>query len=80
MKGNAPDPSGVYRILNSLEGHGLISHGWSESEGGPSKRVYRLTSSGRTCLRRWIEVLDEYQKNIGRLVRVMRKDNPVGPR
>ena len=73
LNGSTPDPSGMYRILTALEGHGLVSHGWCEPGEGPAKRIYELTPSGRKCLRRWIDTLDEYQKNIGRLVRIMRK-------
>jgi DNA-binding PadR family transcriptional regulator len=73
MKGNAPDPTGVYRLLNTLEEQGVVSHSWSESEGGPTKRVYKLTPSGRKCVDKWIDTLDGYQKDIGRLVKMMRK-------
>ena len=76
MKGNAPDPTGVYRLLNSLEEQGVVSHSWSESEGGPAKRVYKLTPSGRKCVDKWIDTLDGYQKDIGRLVKMMRKIKP----
>jgi DNA-binding PadR family transcriptional regulator len=73
MKGSAPDPTGVYRLLNTLEEQGMVSHAWSESEEGPAKRLYKLTSSGRTCVEEWIDTLDGYHKDIGRLVKMMRK-------
>ena len=77
MKGNAPDPTGVYRLLNTLEEQGVVSHSWSESEGGPAKRVYKLTPSGRKCVDKWIDTLDGYQKDIARLVKMMRKVKPA---
>jgi len=73
MKGNAPDPTGVYRLLNTLEEQNMVSHAWSESEEGPAKRLYALTASGRKCLGKWIDTLDGYQKDVGRLVKMMRK-------
>jgi DNA-binding PadR family transcriptional regulator len=73
MKGNAPDPTGVYRLLNTLEEQNMVSHAWSESEEGPAKRLYELTASGRKCLGKWIDTLDGYQKDVGRLVKMMRK-------
>ena len=77
MKGNAPDPTGVYRLLNTLEVQGVVSHSWSESEGGPAKRLYKLTPSGRKCVDKWIETLNRYQKDIGRLVKMMCKVKPA---
>ena len=73
MKGDAPDPTGIYRLLNTLEEQGIVSHAWSESEEGPAKRLYKLTPSGRKCVDKWIDTLDGYQKDIGRLVKMMRK-------
>ena len=73
MKGKAPDPTGVYRLLSTLEEQGLVSQGWSSSSQGPSKRLYELTPGGEECADKWIETLDEYQKSIRRLVAMMRK-------
>jgi DNA-binding PadR family transcriptional regulator len=73
MKGSAPDRMGVYRLLNALEEQGVVSHVWSESEEGPAKRLYKLTCSGRKCLGKWIDTLDGYQKDVGRLVKMLRK-------
>ncbi len=73
MKGNAPDPTGIYRLLNTLEEQGIVSHTWSESEEGPAKRLYKLTPSGRKCVDKWIDTLDGYQKDIVRLVKMMRR-------
>jgi len=73
MKGNPPDPSGVYRLLKTLEEQGLVAHGRSPSKEGPDKRPYRLTASGKKCIHKWIDTLDEYQKGISGLIATMRK-------
>jgi len=72
MKGNAPDPTGIYRLLNNLEEQGSVSYTWVAGD-GPAKRLYKLTASGRKCVDKWIDTLDGYHKDIGRLVRTMRK-------
>ena len=78
MKGNTPDPTGVYRLLNTLEEQGVVSHTWSESEEGrPAKRLHKLTPSGRECVDKWIDTLVGYQKDIGRLVKMMRRAKPA---
>jgi len=73
MKGAKPDETGIYRLLNTLEDQGLVTHRLTESELGPSKRVYELTDSGKDCLRQWIATLDDYQRGVRRLVAIMRK-------
>ncbi len=73
MQGNPPDPSGIYRMLNSLEKQGLIEHKRSKSKEGPEKRQFQLNASGKECLELWIEVLDSYQQNVARLVTEMRR-------
>ena len=73
MKDARPDPTGVCRLLNLLEKQKLVSFKWDRSEKGPPRRVYRLTRSGRTCLRKWIKTLDEYQRAVRQLVTMMRR-------
>lgn len=62
--GNAPDPTGVYRILKQMENNGLVTSEWDTSESGPAKRCYSLTDEGRACLRRWIDALACYSASI----------------
>lgn len=68
--GNAPDPTGIYRILKQMENNGLITSAWDTSDSGPAKRCYSLTDEGRACLRRWIDSLACYKASIEEL-RVM---------
>jgi DNA-binding PadR family transcriptional regulator len=73
MNGTKPDPPGVYRLLASLEKQGLVGATWKESTKGPSKCQYGLTVEGRTCLVKWIETLDTYQKSLVELIGMLRK-------
>ena len=77
LMGTKPDDTGVYRLLKMLEGQRLVRHEVAESELGPSKRIYELTDLGRECLSKWIDTLDGYQKDVGRLVKMMRKVKPA---
>ena len=45
----------------------------SVAECGPAKRLYELTSAGKTCLTEWTETLDRYRKGVGELVAMMRR-------
>lgn len=40
------DLAGIYRSLKSMEHDGLLSSEWENSELGPPRRVYELTSLG----------------------------------
>ena len=57
---NPPDPTGLYRLLKSMEDRGLVTSAWDLAERGPAKRQYKLTRSGRTCLRKWSKTLASY--------------------
>ena len=62
--GNAPDPTGVYRILKQMENNNLVESEWDTSESGPAKRCYTLTDAGKACLRRWVDSLACYAASI----------------
>jgi len=64
----APDYTGLYRLLRQMEKEGLLCSAESESRAGPSKRVYRLTERGRGCLSRWVGSLREYRKMLDDLL------------
>lgn len=40
----------LYPVLNRLEQDGLVAATWLEGEGGPGRKVYRLTDAGRAEL------------------------------
>jgi DNA-binding PadR family transcriptional regulator len=60
FRDNPPDPTGLYRLLKSMEERGLVTSTWDLAERGPAKRRYKLTRSGRTCLRKWSKTLTDY--------------------
>ena len=79
MKGVKPDGTGVYRLLATLEEQGMVTHCVTDSELGPSKRVFELTDAGRHCLTVWIQTLETYQQSIVELVGMMRKAASLQP-
>jgi len=73
MSGKKPDRTGLYRLLDTLEEQGVVTHTKTRSKLGPSKYTYELTDSGKECLAKWIDTLDGYQQAIAELVTMMRK-------
>jgi len=71
--GGAPDASGIYRFLKSMEEKGLVASSWDISERGPARRQYELTEAGLECLGRWIETLAAHRERIGMLLKMARK-------
>lgn len=49
----AVKPAQVYSTLARLEESGLVAQDGVEQDGGPEKRIYRLTDEGRTELSEW---------------------------
>jgi len=68
VKGTRPDTTGLYRTLKSMEKRRLVVSEWARSEAGPDRRLYRLTPSGRACLRRWLRTLTEYHRAVEHLL------------
>lgn len=52
----------LYPILARLERDGLVAVRWSEQSGGPARKYYRLTATGRTQRRdgaaTWLAFVD----------------------
>ena len=69
----APDVSGVYRTLKSLESLGMVTSDWSVSEEGRPKRLFTITDEGRQCLETWNTTLQNYHKAIGSLLKAIQK-------
>jgi PadR family transcriptional regulator, regulatory protein PadR len=58
----AMNPGTFYRTLRQMEKQGIVSSSWDTSEGGPARRVYRITEAGESYLKFWAQSLDQYQK------------------
>ncbi len=45
------EPGSIYTLLRRMEERGLLESKWEKTEGGPDRRVYRLTSKGVEALK-----------------------------
>jgi DNA-binding PadR family transcriptional regulator len=70
-QGHRPDPTGLYRLLKSMEKEGLVVSSWDLADSGPARRRYALTAQGRACLNRWKRTLDLYHQAVGELLAVL---------
>ncbi len=52
------DTGVVYRTLHRLEVAGMVVSTWDTAEGRAARRVYTLTSGGKTHIAEWAEILD----------------------
>ena len=68
LRGERPDPAGVYRVLRSLEKSGFVSGEWDLTRPGPARRVYRVTAEGRGCLETWLGTLQMYRDAVDELI------------
>jgi poly-beta-hydroxybutyrate-responsive repressor len=63
------DPSAVYRALREMETEGWVTSTWDEEKTqGPPRRVYQISEQGDEALAQWIQVLEETQQNIDRVL------------
>jgi PadR family transcriptional regulator PadR len=61
------DLGNLYRMLRALEHEGLVRSAW-QTEPGPPRRVYELTSEGVELLDSWAESLRETRSTIDRFL------------
>jgi len=45
------EPGSIYTLLRRMEERGLLESRWEKAEGGPDRRVYRLTGKGVEALK-----------------------------
>ena len=69
----APDVSGVYRMLKALEARGMVTSNWDISEGGRPKRLFTITDEGKQCLKHWNDTLRNYHTTIKSLLKTTQK-------
>jgi DNA-binding PadR family transcriptional regulator len=70
---DAPDMSGIYRMLKILEKRGMVTSDWDISEGERPKRIFAITHDGRQCLENWATTLQNYHKTIVSLLKTTQK-------
>lgn len=77
--GTRSDRGVVYRTLRVLEREGLVQSVWENSDAGPSKRRYSLTSAGAGVLAAWAEALEDSARMLEEYLERYRKvaDQPV---
>lgn len=63
----------LYRTLRQLETNGNVRSEWKTGDGGPARRVYRLTKEGERHLDEWASVLEHLSKSMTRFVRDTRQ-------
>ncbi len=59
----------LYRTLRRLEAAGNVASEWQTEQGGPPRRVYRLTPEGERHLDEWVTVLGQVSAAMGRFIR-----------
>lgn len=65
----------LYRTLRQLERNGNVVSEWATDQGGPARRLYRLTPDGEQHLAEWAAVLEHVSKAMSRFVRAARKES-----
>jgi PadR family transcriptional regulator, regulatory protein PadR len=63
VEGQAP-PGMIYRHLRDMEENGWVVSEWQTDEGGPAKRIYRLTLEGDKVLGAWIDYMNSQAKKM----------------
>jgi len=77
---NQIEKAALYRTLRQLEKNGKVVSAWETGDGGPARRVYRLTKEGEAHLQEWAEVLEKLAKSMAHFVREARKRVPGSAR
>jgi poly-beta-hydroxybutyrate-responsive repressor len=60
----AMNPGTLYRTLRQMEKDGIVESTWETSKGGPARRMYTITDSGKTYLDFWAKSLEQYQRTM----------------
>ncbi|CAN5908964.1 poly-beta-hydroxybutyrate-responsive repressor [soil metagenome] len=66
----AMNPGTLYRTLRQMEKDGVVESTWETSKGGPARRMYAITDSGRSYLDFWANSLEQYQKTMDTFFRL----------
>jgi poly-beta-hydroxybutyrate-responsive repressor len=63
----------LYRTLRRLELNRNVKSEWETDNGGPARRVYKLTARGEKHLEEWATVLENVSKSMARFVKEARE-------
>lgn len=63
----------LYRTLRQLEMNRNVKSEWETDQGGPARRVYKLTTRGEQHLEEWATVLEHVSKSMARFVKETRE-------
>ena len=66
----AMNPGTLYRTLRQMEKDGVVESTWETSKGGPARRMYSITDSGKSYLDFWANSLQQYQKTMDAFFRL----------
>ena len=67
------DKAALYRTLRKLEKNGNVKSAWETGDGGPARRVYKLTNDGEKHLEEWAMVLEKLSESMAHFVIETRK-------
>lgn len=67
------EKAALYRTLRNLEMNGNVKSEWETGEGGPARRLYKLTKRGEEHLEEWAAVLEHLSRSMARFARDARK-------
>jgi len=56
----------LYPLLSRLKSQGIVSYSWEESKNGPPRKMYSITTDGKTFL----SVLEEYWKSLDSIITI----------
>ncbi len=70
------NPGTFYRTLRQMEKDGMVCSNWDTSEGGPARRVYSITDTGKAYLKYWADSLNQYQKMMETFFRIYTGQSP----
>lgn len=68
IEDDAINMSIIYRNLKSMEKDNLIISSWEESEQGPDRKIYSITSKGDDELDSWIILLKNRKQRITSII------------
>lgn len=75
---DAMNPGTLYRTLRQMEKDGIVESTWETSKGGPARRMYTITDSGKAYLDFWAKSLEQYQRTMDTFFRMYTGQPPKG--